>query len=151
MKLSEIAHFSEDKYRQNIADKYASDQDLGTEIYKKRAKRLSSKVRVGVGAAAAPLTGGGTLVSAAFSGRTSRSSRRSSSYSKKSGPTVDMHRSRSASSRTKLFLSFSPPLRALSPPGWMPCSRWRRPTSLPSLFQTLKSTISSFPTFTMGA
>ena len=69
MKLSEIAHFSEDKYREHIADKYSNDQDLGTEIYKKRAKRLSSKVRVGVGAAAAPLTGGGTLVSAAFSGR----------------------------------------------------------------------------------
>ncbi|KJA17976.1 hypothetical protein HYPSUDRAFT_45689 [Hypholoma sublateritium FD-334 SS-4] len=69
MKFCEIAHFSKDKYRQHIADKNLSDQELGTEIYKKRSKRLSSKVRVGVGAAAAHLTGGGTLVSAAFAGR----------------------------------------------------------------------------------
>lgn len=70
MKFTESMYFNKSKYREKISDRHSySDEKLANEIYSKRAKRLSAKVRVGVGAAAATVTGGSTLVAAAFSGR----------------------------------------------------------------------------------
>ncbi|KJA17975.1 hypothetical protein HYPSUDRAFT_45688 [Hypholoma sublateritium FD-334 SS-4] len=69
MRTIETFHFSEKKYRKRLAKKKFDDERLATEIYKKRAKRLTSSVRVAVGAVSAFLTAGGSLVAAAIAAR----------------------------------------------------------------------------------
>lgn len=69
MRTFETFHFNEKKYRKRLAKKKFSDERLATEIYKKRAKRLTSAVRVAVGAVSAFFTAGGSLVAAAIAAR----------------------------------------------------------------------------------
>ncbi|KAF9479929.1 hypothetical protein BDN70DRAFT_920900 [Pholiota conissans] len=69
MKLKETFYFNKDDYRSTIAKKDFSHTDLAKEIYRKRAKKLSAKVRAGVSLAAATVTGGASLLSSAHSAR----------------------------------------------------------------------------------
>ncbi|KAF9479928.1 hypothetical protein BDN70DRAFT_894543 [Pholiota conissans] len=69
MKPTETFHFDEEEYLNTISNKYFSHTALAKEIYRKRAKKLSSKVRTGVGILAATVTGGASLVGAALSAR----------------------------------------------------------------------------------
>ena len=69
MRTLETFHFSENKYRKRVTKKKFDDERLANEIYKKRAKRVTSSVRVAVGAVAAFFTAGGSLVAAAIAGR----------------------------------------------------------------------------------
>lgn len=69
MKFTESLHFSQKKYREDLRTKNLSHIALAKEIYRKRSKRLSSKVSAGAGVAAAFVTGGHSLVASAYSGR----------------------------------------------------------------------------------
>ncbi|KAF5309218.1 hypothetical protein D9619_012737 [Psilocybe cf. subviscida] len=67
MKFKETLHFSEKKYREEQRSK--SHVEIAQAIYRKRSKRLTSKVSTGVSVAAAVVTGGHSLIASAISGR----------------------------------------------------------------------------------
>lgn len=67
MKFKETLHFSQKKYREEQRSK--SHVEIAQAIYRKRSKRLTSKVSTGVSVAAAVVTGGHSLVASAISGR----------------------------------------------------------------------------------
>jgi len=62
VKLEEYFHFSSAKYREGIASKAYSDENLANEIYKKRRNLVASKTKIGTSVAIAVASHGVGLV-----------------------------------------------------------------------------------------